>query len=280
MFCSQCGNQVSESASFCAKCGAPVRRNTNINVRPQSMQPMQSIVNVQNFENQKYKSTGNVGTCILAIVSLLGLGVSIALYALVWFLLYPAISNVSGWPLIIANLVYSIVLFIMALAVIVRSAKLQHSKIIIVVCVLWLLMRLFSVYGGIIQIIDSVQSWMRAQTSSNYTVNFYPSFEAVVGRQCFTVVLLMMGIVVCILNVYACKKQRWRLANVSLVFWCIYIIYEVVIFASDRRVVLHTWWFRTADYIHLISTTLMHISMYLFWIWTIVKSKQQARKLG
>ena len=77
-FCSNCGNELSESSNFCAKCGSSVNSNENNG----------STVVINNYNNNEVKlPERNIVVCIL--LSLITCGI----YSIYWFIVMTDESN-------------------------------------------------------------------------------------------------------------------------------------------------------------------------------------------
>ena len=217
MFCSKCGNKVSESALFCNQCGTQVKTSVYLKVETQLTQADAKQQKGQKTGKQTSERQGKVSANIWAIASLISLVASIVIYIFAWISIFnQPYTTVSGWSLIIINGVCSLLWLMMLSATIVNSANLVHKKIIIIICALWVLNVLYGMVIGILGIINDVQFWVRAQTSDNVFIG--DGFEITILKNCLVIVFSSVFIVACILTVYVAKKQKERLAKILLVF--------------------------------------------------------------
>lgn len=268
MFCSKCGNQVSESALFCNQCGAQVKTNVDLKLETQMVQS----VNVIGTKcKQTSKKMEKLSVTILAIASLLSLVASIVIYICVWVSIFnQPYTTVHGWTLIIISGVANLLWLMILSAPIVNSANLVHKKIIIIICALWVINVLYGIVTSILDTIDLV----RVQSD---TVFVGSSFEIVFLKNCLGIVFSVTFIVACILTVYTAKKQKEKLAKILLVFFVVYIIYVLVpLLGTEMRIMR---WQYVESYFRIVSARLRSMSMCLFWVWLLVRSRQQTRQL-
>lgn len=276
MFCSKCGNQFSDSAIFCNKCGAQVRTSEDLQVESQSTQPMQSKEKEQKTKKQKPEKQGKVSAALLCVTSVLSMVVALVLYVWVWIHIFnqPWVT-VSGWSWVILKGMLNVVWLMLVSAVVINSNDLMHKKIPVVMCVMLVLDGLNGIIIGVLNVIDRVQFWIRAQTSDNVFIG--NGFELAVLKSCLDIFFSVMVIVGCILTLCAVKKQKRGLTKILLIFWTISIIYVLAPLLSREMYMMR--WQDVDEYFRTISAKLNGVSIYLFLSWLLVKSRQQAKKL-
>lgn len=267
MFCSKCGNQVSESALFCNQCGAQVKTNVDLYSETQLAQSV-SIIGTKC--KQTAKKMENLSVTILAIASLLGLVASIVIYIFVWVSIFnQPYTTVHGWTWIIISGVANLLWLMILSAPIVNSENLVQKKIIIIICALWVINVLYGIVTSILDTIDLVRV-------KNGTAFVGSSFERVFLKNCLGIVFSVTFIVACILTVYAAKKQKEKLAKILLVFFMVYIIYVLVPFLGTEMRMMR--WQFIESYFRIVSARLRSVSMCLFFVWLLVRSGQQTRQ--
>ncbi len=106
MFCSKCGNQVSENDTFCGKCGVPVPKPTTTPPPPSQAAPAAQASPVQVVVQEKRTSGMAVAALVLGI---LGLSLFAIIFGAIAMNQTKRDPNLSGRGLAIAGLVLGII---------------------------------------------------------------------------------------------------------------------------------------------------------------------------
>lgn len=283
MFCSNCGERLNDNAIFCQKCGTQVRTSEKLQGVRQSTQPTLRQEEEPKTKGQKSKKQRKASVGLLGVLSLLTMAVAIVLYIGVWLSwLNQPNTTVRDWPVIILNGIFIIVWLVLVSAVVIKPRDLVHKKILWICTLLYVLNILVGIAITISRIISWVQSWIRAQSDPYFTVK---DAEKAVLMYGLSVVVSILVIVACILTLYAVKKQRKRLLKVLLVLWVISISYQLIYIVINYRLYKGYYykntfwddWLCITEYFRTLYSQLIPTSGSLFWLWLILKSKQQAR---